>query len=138
MTEPREKPVLIVTGGSRGIGAATAKLAAAQGWCVMTTYLAQAAAATAIVEEIRTSRSLQYGFRKYFGCRPFEWLRNERLILAKTKLTNSNDSMNITTLVYDLGFPSASLFSKYYKEKFGEKPSETLSRKKNRIAANAM
>ena len=85
-----------------------------------------------------SSRSLQYGFRKYFGCRPFEWLRNERLILAKTKLTNSNDSMNITTLVYDLGFPSASLFSKYYKEKFGEKPSETLSRKKNRIAANAM
>ena len=85
-----------------------------------------------------SSRSLQYGFRKYFGCRPCEWLRNERLNLAKTKLTNSNDNMNITTLVYDLGFPSASLFSKYYKEKFGEKPSETLARKKQRIAANAM
>lgn len=50
-----EKPVLIVTGGSRGIGAATAILAAAQGWRVMTTYLGRAAAAAAIIEEIRTS-----------------------------------------------------------------------------------
>jgi AraC-like DNA-binding protein len=83
-----------------------------------------------------SSRSLQYGFRKYFGCRPCEWLRNERLNLAKIKLTSSNDNMNITTLVYDLGFPSASLFSKYYKEKFGEKPSETLARKKLRMAKN--
>ncbi|MFZ4748421.1 MAG: SDR family NAD(P)-dependent oxidoreductase, partial [Sphingomonas sp.] len=55
MSDPRERPVLIVTGGSRGIGAATAKLAAAQGWCVMTTYLGRAAAAAAIVEEIRMS-----------------------------------------------------------------------------------
>lgn len=85
-----------------------------------------------------SSRSLQYGFRKYFGCRPCEWLRNERLNLAKIKLASSNDNMNITTLVYDLGFPSASLFSKYYKEKFGEKPSETLAKKKQRMAINAM
>jgi NAD(P)-dependent dehydrogenase (short-subunit alcohol dehydrogenase family) len=45
MIDPQEKPVLIVTGGSRGIGAATAKLAAARGWRVMTTYLGRAAAA---------------------------------------------------------------------------------------------
>jgi NAD(P)-dependent dehydrogenase (short-subunit alcohol dehydrogenase family) len=55
MIDPQEKPVLIVTGGSRGIGAATAKLAAARGWRVMTTYLGRAAAADAIVEEIRAS-----------------------------------------------------------------------------------
>jgi NAD(P)-dependent dehydrogenase (short-subunit alcohol dehydrogenase family) len=55
MTDPRERPVLIVTGGSRGIGAATAKLAASQGWCVMTTYLGRSVAAAAIVEEIRSS-----------------------------------------------------------------------------------
>lgn len=85
-----------------------------------------------------SSRSLQYGFRKYFGCRPCEWLRNERLNLAKLKLTSSNDNMNITTLVYDLGFPSASLFSKYYKEKFGERPSETLARKKQRMTVSSM
>lgn len=51
----KDGPVLIVTGGSRGIGAATAKLAAAQGWRVMTTYLGRAAAAAAIVDEIKAS-----------------------------------------------------------------------------------
>jgi NAD(P)-dependent dehydrogenase (short-subunit alcohol dehydrogenase family) len=55
MIDPQAKPVLVVTGGSRGIGAATAKLAAAQGWRVMTTYLGRAAAAAAVVQEIRAS-----------------------------------------------------------------------------------
>ncbi len=44
--------VLLVTGGSRGIGAATARLAAAQGWAVAVAYRADAPAAAAVVADI--------------------------------------------------------------------------------------
>jgi NAD(P)-dependent dehydrogenase (short-subunit alcohol dehydrogenase family) len=44
--------VMIVTGGSRGIGAATAKLAATRGYAVCVNYLSNRTAADAVVEEI--------------------------------------------------------------------------------------
>jgi NAD(P)-dependent dehydrogenase (short-subunit alcohol dehydrogenase family) len=45
--------VIVVTGGSRGIGAATARLAARRGWATCITYLSQADAARAVVGECR-------------------------------------------------------------------------------------
>ena len=45
--------VLIVTGGGRGIGAATAKLAAARGYAVCVNYLRNHEAAQAVVDSIR-------------------------------------------------------------------------------------
>ena len=47
------KHVLLVTGGSRGIGAATALLAASQGFAVAVNYTANAAAADEVVRRIR-------------------------------------------------------------------------------------
>ena len=47
------KPVLLITGGSRGIGAATALLAAQQGWSVAVNYANNQAAADAVVARIR-------------------------------------------------------------------------------------
>ena len=46
-------PVALVTGGSRGIGAATAILAARQGYSVAVNYTANAVAADAVVQAIR-------------------------------------------------------------------------------------
>ncbi|MCL6711297.1 SDR family oxidoreductase [Pseudomonas sp. R2.Fl] len=46
-------PVLLVTGGGRGIGAATARLAAARGYSVAINYRRDAVAALALVERIR-------------------------------------------------------------------------------------
>ncbi len=46
------KPSLIVTGGSRGIGAATARLAAQRGYSVSLSYRSHAAAADAVVADI--------------------------------------------------------------------------------------
>lgn len=46
--------VIIITGGSRGIGAATARLAAARGYAVCLTYLNNRRAATALVEDIES------------------------------------------------------------------------------------
>jgi NAD(P)-dependent dehydrogenase (short-subunit alcohol dehydrogenase family) len=47
--------VLLVTGGSRGIGAATALLAAQQGWCVAVNYTANSLAADEVVRAIRAN-----------------------------------------------------------------------------------
>lgn len=47
--------VLLVTGGSRGIGAATALLAAGQGFAIAVNYTANAPAADEVVRQIRAS-----------------------------------------------------------------------------------
>jgi NAD(P)-dependent dehydrogenase (short-subunit alcohol dehydrogenase family) len=49
------KPVLLITGASRGIGAATAVLAAQQGWAVAVNYAHNAAAAEAVVAQIQSA-----------------------------------------------------------------------------------
>jgi len=48
-----ESPVLLVTGGSRGIGAATVRLAARQGWDVAINYLHRQAEAERLADEVR-------------------------------------------------------------------------------------
>lgn len=50
-------PWLLVTGGSRGIGAATCRLAAAHGWSVIVNYVRDAGAANEVVDQIRASGS---------------------------------------------------------------------------------
>lgn len=47
--------ILLVTGGSRGIGAATARLAAARGWDVAINYTRDAAAAEAVAADVRAA-----------------------------------------------------------------------------------
>ena len=48
-------PLLLITGGSRGIGAATARLAAAQGYDVAVNYTRDAAAAQAVAADVRAA-----------------------------------------------------------------------------------
>src|SRR5687767_11786064 len=55
MTEMGRAKVLVVTGGGRGIGAATARLAAARGYAVCVNYLRNEAAAEEVVKGIRSS-----------------------------------------------------------------------------------
>jgi len=47
------EPVLLITGASRGIGAATAVLAAQQGWAVAVNYASNASAANGVVQQIQ-------------------------------------------------------------------------------------
>ena len=48
-------PLLLVTGGSRGIGAATCVLAARAGWDVVVNYVREEAAAQSVAEAVRTA-----------------------------------------------------------------------------------
>lgn len=50
--------VMLVTGGTRGIGAAITRLAAARGWAVLATYRDRSADADALVSEIGASGGL--------------------------------------------------------------------------------
>ena len=50
------KRVLLITGGSRGIGAATALLAAQDGWAVAVNYANNQAAANQVVQAIASKR----------------------------------------------------------------------------------
>lgn len=50
-----EAPVLLVTGGSRGIGASVCRLAGAAGWQVAVNYVANLAAAEAVVADIQAA-----------------------------------------------------------------------------------
>ncbi len=49
------KKVVLITGASRGIGAATALLAAKQGWAVAVNYVANSLAANEVVRQIRAA-----------------------------------------------------------------------------------
>ena len=60
MTHATTKPVILITGGSRGMGAATARLAAERGYDVAFSYLRDAAAADSVAADIaqRGARAL--------------------------------------------------------------------------------
>ncbi len=48
-------PVILITGGSRGVGAATARLAAAQGYDVAISFVADESAARAVVADVEAA-----------------------------------------------------------------------------------
>ena len=62
MTRDAEK-ILLVTGGGRGIGAATCRLAAAAGYCVAVNYARDEAAATALVAGLEAAGTRAAAFR---------------------------------------------------------------------------
>ena len=59
--------ILLITGGSRGIGAATARLAAERGYTVCITYLRNQAAAEAVVDDIAAGGGSALALRADMG-----------------------------------------------------------------------
>lgn len=55
MKSASQPPVILITGGSRGVGAATARLAAAQGYDVAISYLSDRSAAESVVADVRAA-----------------------------------------------------------------------------------
>jgi len=55
MENASQAPVILITGGSRGVGAATARLAAAQGYDVVISYLSDEPAADTVIADVRAT-----------------------------------------------------------------------------------
>jgi AraC family transcriptional regulator, ethanolamine operon transcriptional activator len=72
-------------------------------------------------------RTLQRTFQVEFGLCPQEWLRLERLNRVRDELSRSNSETSVTQVATRWGFFHLGRFSQYYRELFGEKPSETLA-----------
>lgn len=56
-------PVILITGGSRGIGAATARLAAKQGYNVVLSYVASESDALSVVAEVEATGRQAVAFK---------------------------------------------------------------------------
>ena len=94
------------------------------------TYLEQhkdrAVSITELCDAIGTSRrTLQYSFESIVGISPVKYLRAIRLNGARRSLLSSDASNSVTEVASNWGFLHHSQFAKYYRELFGEKPSDT-------------
>lgn len=81
-----------------------------------------------------TKTSLYTEFKKYYGMTPMEFLRVERLRLAYETLASATaSSISVTNVAIDSGFTHFSRFANYYKKQFGELPSQTLQRHRQKF-----
>ena len=76
-----------------------------------------------------TQAKLQEGFKLLYNKTVTEYIRHARLELARDYIANTE--MNISEVVYSIGFTSRSYFSKIFKEKFGLSPSEFKNSKRS-------
>lgn len=76
-----------------------------------------------------TQAKLQEGFKLLYNRTVTEYIRHARLEVARD-LINTTE-MNISEVVYSIGFTSRSYFSKIFKEKYGISPSEFKSSKED-------
>lgn len=81
-----------------------------------------------------TQAKLQEGFKLLYNRTVREYIRHARLEVARDYMITTE--MNISEIVYSIGFSSRSYFSKIFKEKFGISPSAFLKKnRKTEIAA---
>ncbi|WP_299129055.1 AraC family transcriptional regulator [uncultured Winogradskyella sp.] len=80
-----------------------------------------------------TQAKLQEGFKLLYNRTVTEYIRHARLEVARDYMTSTE--MNISEIVYSIGFSSRSYFSKIFKDKFGISPSEFLKKNRKSVVA---
>lgn len=76
-------------------------------------------------------RSLQLAFKQvHDGKSPRDYFNRVRLEQARVRLMLAKDSENVTTIAVDCGFFHLGRFSQTYARVFGERPSDTLARRR--------
>ncbi len=71
-------------------------------------------------------RALQYAFRERLGCTATQWIRNQRLDLARSHLQNPAPGDTVASIASLCGYRSLSLFSVDFQQRFHVKPSQLL------------
>ncbi|MBB1593159.1 helix-turn-helix domain-containing protein [Achromobacter sp. UMC46] len=80
-----------------------------------------------------TLRSLELIFRRSVGMTPGRWFMNARLNGALRDLIACSAERTISDIAIKWGFRHLSRFSQYYRQAFGELPSDTLKRGRSGI-----
>ncbi len=73
-------------------------------------------------------RALQYAFQDRFGCAPMQWVRRERLSMARRRLERPLPGETVKTIAMACGYRSPGLFSSDFQQIFQVRPSELLRR----------
>jgi AraC-like DNA-binding protein len=79
-----------------------------------------------------SARSLFSAFRAGRGYSPMDFVKRVRLGRARQKLSRPDAEASVTTVAFECGFGNPGHFAKDYRESFGESPSETLRRGRDR------
>ena len=77
------------------------------------------------------SRSVLFSaFSNARGYTPMEFLTEQRLQSARDKLLNQRKKASVSSIAIDCGFIHLGRFSQIYRKRFGERPSDTLKKRK--------
>jgi AraC-like DNA-binding protein len=74
-------------------------------------------------------RSLQYAFKARFGCGPMQYLRRQRLWLARRRLEEPGPNSSVGSIASACGYLSLASFSRDFQRCFGIAPSRLLAQR---------
>jgi len=93
----------------------------------MKAHLNEAITISDLLQICNCSRSVLFSaFRKAQGYTPMEFLTEQRLQSARERLLKSNFESSVALIALECGFINLGRFSQYYRNRFGELPSDTL------------
>ena len=75
-------------------------------------------------------RSLQYAFKARFGCGPMQYLRRQRLWLARRRLQDPGPECTVSSIASACGYLSLATFSRDFQRCFGISPSSLLAQRR--------
>jgi AraC-like DNA-binding protein len=73
-----------------------------------------------------SERSLRNFFQERFQCGPIQWIRRQRLEIARDKLIQGGTSITVTGVAQSVGYSHLSQFSRDFQRHFGLRPSELV------------
>lgn len=73
-----------------------------------------------------SQRSLRNLFQERFGCSPVQWMRRERLSLARAQLLEPEPNTCVSTVAEAVGYRHLSQFSRDFQQCHGLRPSDVL------------
>ena len=95
----------------------------------MHAHLGESITITDLLRTCNCSRSVLFAaFKSARNYSPLEFLTEQRLQKARAKLKKPSSNSSVSSVALDCGFIHMGRFSRVYKRRFGESPSETLQK----------